>query len=375
MLDTAAGPHVALNEATAYGIKLTDKVPTQVSGSQGTETATEGIAQSLALGKLILRQIITTVNHNSPPFCNGILSTQIFKHYRVTLDFAAQTMTLTRGGILAAPLGGAALSLPFDDDDGNIFVPVRVLDQSGWALLDSGSDATSVSFKAAKAAATQVPSSDSKSIAIDQRFGVGDTAKKAKIIVFKVPVPVFLNTGHEDAEFSTTTQIGMSDIDDVLDPDFDGHGNINAQLGFPFLLQFQRVIIDYPRHTLILQYPARDTPKAVTGFPATHDRAWPGYKWRQKGYAWIEVPDDKNPPSLTVNAPPQTTTTQTTTVTQTTGTGTTTFTTLPDGTATVIVNGAKSVYPAGSSIKVDADGSVHVIPSVGADPATPAGGK
>ncbi len=374
MLDTAAWPHVALNEATAHGIKLTDKVPTQISGSQGTETVTQGMAQSLALGKLTLRQIITTVNHDSPPFCNGILSVQIFEHYRVTLDFAVQTMTLTRGNVLATPRGGPALSLPFDNANGYIFVPVRVLDQAGWALLDSGSDMTTLSLKAAKAASTQVPSSDAKTIAIDQRFGAGDTAKKAKIIALKVPVPIFMNTGHEDVEFSTTSQVGMSDIDDVLDPGFDGHGNINAQLGFPFFLQFQRVIIDYPNHTLTLQYPIHDTPQKVADFPTSHDRAWPGYKWRQKGYAWIEIPDGKNsPPPASVNASPQATTI-TTTTTQTTGT--TTITTLPDGTIAVIVNGVKSSYPSGSTIKIDNDGSVRIVPPpAGASPATPTGGK
>lgn len=368
LLDTAGGPSVALDEAAARSVKLTNKVPVQTFGSQGTETVTLGLAHSLILGKLTLRSVATTVSRGATLF-GSTLGMEVFEHYRVTLDFAAKTMTLTRGGVPTPIPESGTLSVPFVTNEGGIFIPTRVLGQDGWALLDSGSDETCLSFKAAKAAATHLPPSGSKTVVVDKKFGSGNTAKKATAIGLRVPVPISMNTGHDSAEFSTTTQIGMSDIDDVLDPDFDGHGNINALLGFPFLLQFQRVIIDYPAHTLVLQYPAHDTPKEVAGLPTKHDRAWPGYKWRQKGYAWIEVPDGKNPPPAPVNAPTQTTTTTTTT-------GTTTITTLPDGTIAVIVNGVKSSYPSGSTVKIDNDGSVHIVPPPGsASPATSTGGR
>ena len=382
ILDTGAGPHVTLNEVIAHGIKLTNKAPVQIFGSQGIETITQGLAQSLTLGRLMLRQIVAAVSHNVPFYnarlYNGTLGTQVFKHYRVTLDFAAQTMTLTRGGVLTLPKGSAALSLPFDDDDGYIFVPARVLDQAGWALLDSGSDMTSLSFKAAKAAAKQLPPADAKTAIMDQRIGMGNTAKKFNIILLKVPVPISLNTGHEDAEFNTTSRFGMSDTDDVLDPAFGAHGDMNALLGFPFFLQFQRVVIDYPTHTLILQYPARDTPKEVADFPTKHERAWPGYKWRQKGYAWIEVPDGKNPSPAIM--PATALTPVITTITQTTREGLTTVTTMSDGGIVVnTVGETTSVrhYPAGSTLKIDdTDHTICIIPPPGsANPVPPAGGK
>ncbi len=366
ILDTAGGPGVALDEATARGITLTGKAPIQMLGSQGTEPVTLGLARRLTLGTLTLGGVATTVSR-AAPFYSSTLGTQVFKHYRVTLDFTAKTLTLTRGGIPTVPSGGAARLLPFDDEDGYLFVPVRILGQAGSALLDSGSDATCVSFKAAKAAAAQFPPSDAKTVVITGKIGVGETDKKLRALVLKVPVPIALNAGAENPEFDTTSRVGTSDIDDVLDPAFDAHANMNAQLGLPFLLQFQRVTIDYPNHTLTLQYPAHNTPIKEASSLARHDRAWPGYKWLQKGYAWIEVPDAKNPPPSPVAVPAasRTATVQTTTVTQTTGTRTTTI--LPpanDGTVTVIVNGVKSVYPfpAGSSIKVETDGSVHILP-------------
>lgn len=368
ILDTGGGPGVGLDEATARGITLTGKIPIQLSGSQGTEPVTLGLARSLTLGRLTLGGVATTVSRTAP-FYSSTLGTEIFKRYRVTLDFAAKTMTLARGGVVTPPSRSAALLMPFDDRGGYIFVPVRVLDQSGWAVLDSGSDATCVSFQAAKAAATQLSLSDAKTVVITQKIGMGETDKKVTALVLKVPVPISMNTGIENPEFNTTSRIGTSDIDDVLGPGLDAPATMNAQLGLPFLLQFQRVTIDYPHHTLILQHPARNIYVKVPSSPTGRDKPWPGYKWLQKGYAWIEVPDGKSAPSpAPVNASSQTATTQTTTVTQKTGTRTTTI--LPpanDGTVTVIVNGVNFVYPypLGSGIKIDTDGSVRIVPPPG----------
>lgn len=383
ILDTAGGPDVALDEATARDIKLIGKVSVQVGGSQGTEAVTLSLAHSLTLGRLTLGGVATTVSRTAP-FYSSTLGMEIFKHYRVTLDFAAKTMTLARGGVVTPPSGSAALLMPFDDHGGYIFVPVRVLDQAGWAVLDSGSDATCVSFKAAKAAATQLPLPDVKTVVITQKIGMGETDKKVTALVLKVPVPISMNTGIENPEFNTTSRVGTSDIDDVLGPGLDAPVNMNAQLGLPFLLQFQRVIIDYPNHSLILQYPAHDIPIKEASSLARHDRAWPGYKWRQVGYAWIEVPDGKSvsaPPAPP--ASPQITVTQTTSTT-TTKNGTTTTVTTKDGTTTatntqglnvvvtppdngsiaVFVNGTKSVYPfpPGSTVKVTNDGVVLILP-------------
>lgn len=125
----------------------------------------------------------------------------------------------------------------------------------------------------------------------------------------------------------------------------------------------------------------------VIGCPPSgrSQRAWPGYQWRQKGYAWIEVPDSKSAPlSPAPPASPQITVTQTTSTTTTTKNGTTTTVTTKDGTTTatntqglnvvvtppdngsiaVFVNGTKSVYPfpPGSTVKVTNDGVVLILP-------------
>lgn len=359
-LDTAGGPYVSLNQASAHGIELTGEAPVQIGGVQGYEAQTQGLAKSLTLGNLTLQQIAMTVSRNGPPH-DGTLGLGMFEHYRVTLDFAANTMTLKRGGVLVPPPGGgASLSIPFDDDDGYLFLPVRILGQAGWALLDSGSDVNALSFKAAKAAAVQLPSSDSKTVPVDQKIGAGDTAKKLNVIGLKAPVPISMDVAAEGADFSTTSQLGMSNIDDVLDAAFDTH--MVAKLGFPFLLQFQRVIIDYPTHTLILQHPAHDTFIKVTLAPTNHDKPWPGYKWRQKGYAWIEVPDVKGTPLplLTLILPTLTTPTQTTKAVA----KTVVFSPPGNGSITISVNGAASAFPLPpeSIIRVDTDGSIHVLP-------------
>lgn len=361
ILDTAGGPVIALNAATAKNIGLAGKVPIQIFGGQGTEPGTFGLAKSLEIGGLTLQGIATTVGPNGP-FYNCTLGLSVFERYRVALDFAANTMTLTRGGILVAPPGGTALSIPFDDDDGYIFVPVRTLGQAGWALLDSGSDMNSLSFKAAKAAASQIPALDAKTAAVDRKIGAGDTARKFQVIKLKSPVPISMDTTPGDAEFNTTSWLGMSSIDDVLDPGFDAHTGMIALLGMPFFLQFQRVIIDYPSHTLILQYPPHDTDAhlKIAGFATTRDKPWPGYKWLQRGYAWIEVADVKSasvsPARSTLS--PQTTVTQKTTTTTTS----TTISTSGDGSVEVTINGTKIACPPGSTVQMGADGVVHILP-------------
>ena len=395
ILDTGAMPVISLDQTTAQGINLTDKVSIQQVGSQGYEPATLGLAEKLTLGNLTLQQIPTSVSRKKS-FYDCALGLSAFEHYRITLDFAAKTMTLTRGGV-PVPLsrGGASLSVPFDDDNGYLFVPVRVLGQEGWAMLDSGADVTLLSFGAATAAAAHLPSSDTKTIVSDQEIGVGDTARKFKIIGLKEPVPISMNTVHDDTHFSTTSQFGTSQIDDVLDSSLSTHTHIVAQLGFPFLLQFQRVIVDYPSHTLILQYPARNAFIKVTLSPTDHDKPWLGYKWQQVGYAWIEVPDGKGTlsPPLPVASPQENTTriVSTATVAMKDGTATTVITTIttkdgmttatntqglkvivspPDkGSIAVTVNGTRSVYPfpSGSIVKVTNEGTVIIVTT--SDPA------
>ena len=388
ILDTGALPVISLNETTAHGIELADKVSIQILGLQGYEPATEGLIKSLTLGKLTLQQIPTSVSRNSS-FYDCTLGMSAFEHYRVTLDFAANTMTLTRGSTPISPPDDTSLSVPFGDDNGYIFLPIRVLDQAGWAFLDSGSDVNSLSFDTAKAAAAHLPSSDTMTIDVDHKIGLGNTSRKIKVIGLRAPVPISMDTGHDAAEFSTTSQIGMSNVGLGLESSF--HTKVIAELGFPFLLQFQRVIIDYPSQTLILQHPAHNTFIKVALSPTDHDKLWPGYKWRQVGYAWIEVPDGKSALAAPVPGayPPGTTVLHTTTTTinnptinnptinnptinnpttsnPTTSTTTNDIVVLPakNGSITVTVNGIEAVYPflAGSTVKVGKNGSVHILP-------------
>ena len=350
ILDTGGGPMIGLDDATAKGIELTDKAGITVSGPSGNAAETGGLARSMTIGNLTLRQVLVTVSHKLP-YYSSTLGMQALTKYRITLDFAARTMTLTRGGVLTLPKGGSTLSLPFDYAGGYIFVPVHVLDQDGWAFLDSGSCDTIVSLKAAKTSALRLSASDAESVAIDKQIGLGDTEKKITVLTLKVPIPISLDAGHDSTQFSITSLGGASAIDDALNNQFSAGGSINALLGFPFFVQFQRVIIDYPNRTLVLQYPVKDTPLKVAGLTATHDRAWPGYKWTQKGYAWIEVPDDKTP------APP---------LAATTASGETVVTTT-GGSVTVTTNGVTKVYslPPGSGVTVNPDDSVHISPAAG----------
>lgn len=362
-LDTGGGPGVVLTKVAAQGIKLYRQFPSLLSGEQGSETVTEGLAHSMTLGNLTLRAIDTVVRakQNTIPYCT--LGTQVLEHYRITLDLLGKTMTLSRGGMpVAVPNDITSLSVPFRNDKGYLFVPVRVLNQSVWAYLDSGSDANVLSLSMARLAAAQLDPSDSVSHIFGQKIGTGDTHRSFTLMGFVIPVPISLDTGQDDSrhshpsndrsEFSTTSQFGMSTIEDELDQYFSVP--IGVQLGLPFFLQFRRVIIDYPNHVLILQQPQHSAPVNFFSRTPGPGKFWPGYQWRRVGDGWVEVPDKNVQDKGTQGSPLSASALSPTTVTGTT------ISQSDHGAITVVDHGIKTVYPPGSTIKVDKNGSIHV---------------
>ena len=97
VLDTGGGSDFMLDDADAQGVKLTNQSSVKAEGIQGTETEKVGLVRSMTIGGLTLRQVVGTISHTTP--CS-VFGTMAFAKYRITLDFAAHTMTLTRGGTL-----------------------------------------------------------------------------------------------------------------------------------------------------------------------------------------------------------------------------------------------------------------------------------
>ena len=301
LLDTAGGPGIVLHGATAEGLKLQDAHSTTLFGSQGGETATEGLAHRMTLGRLTLGAIGVVVRRD-PAYKNTTLSastlgTEIFGRYRMTLDFGANTMTLSRGGApVTAVTGGASLAVPFRSEQGNVLIPIHVANQPAWALVDSGSDTNVLSLSTARIAAAQVPSTWSASRVLSGKIGTGSTDKIFTLFGFKVPVPISINTSQADARhdgfgFGTTSYLGMSYIEDELDQFY--RVPIGVLLGLPFLLQFRRVIIDYPNQMLILQEPQHgaDVNRMVSAPGPRPGKPWPGYQWQRVGDGWLEALD------------------------------------------------------------------------------------
>ncbi len=254
-LDTGGDAGVTLNQPTAAGIALNNSFSATFLGIQGSEPATEGIAHSMTIGALTLRAIDTVVVHGAVSDRNAnVLGTPIFANYRVTLDFAANTLTLSRGGAtMTAAAGESVLSVPFrQSDDGQIYLAVHICGQSTWACLDTGSGLNFVSLTVAKAAAAQLPPHESVSTSTSEKMGPGGSVKGTKILAFKRPLPILLDLD-KNGTFSTTTQLGASFYEDVINSDPTYSFSQGASLGLPFFLQFRRVIIDYPSHMLILQ--------------------------------------------------------------------------------------------------------------------------
>ena len=349
ILDTGGGPMVALNALAGKGVALRGKFTDTMNGVQGEEPVTVGLAHRLTLGPLILGGVNVVVDHDPSPRDNCTVGTEIFLHYRVTLDFAAKTMTLSRGGGSAAASAlKDSLSVPFREDAGKLYIPVRALDQSVWAMLDSGSDGNEMALSLAKSAAAQLSESGYKELMLDGKIGSGNSQKKVTALFFKVPFPISLDTPKADAlpdgfRFGTTSQFGVSFLEESIDKLHKIPSTV--KLGLSFFLQFRRVTIDYPNHLLILQQPEHGAALYGTVGAAGPQMAWSGYEWRRVGDGWLEAPLKK--------AVPPVVTSTTTTVVQSV-----------DGNVTVTVNGVSKNYlcPPGSQIKVDADGTVRVVP-------------
>lgn len=356
-LDTGSGAGVLLDKKTAKQITIDHPHLVGLAGASGTETATEGIAHSMTIGSLTLRAVdIAVPSHFIDPLAPCILGLPTFSKYRVTLDFAANTMTLSRGGSpIAAQKNDAYISLPFRNDDGKIFLPCEIAGRLTWSELDSGSPLNFLSIRMAKAAAAQIPAQETRSVSTHLGFGVGNTYKTTSLMLLKRMVPISVDSEDTPGVFGTTSQIGMSSYED--DVATSSGIEKEATLGVPFLLQYHRVIIDYPNHMLILQGLRHGAPRNVYALYAklpSPGEPWPSYRWQMTGDGYIEVPDK---PAAIAPAAPNTSVTQTTSPTL--------------GGPTVIVNGVKYQCPVGSLLRIGEDGKVVITPlAVDADGAT-----
>ena len=373
IVDTGSGPMVVLNSLADKGVTLQGQFSSVINGIQGEEPVTMGLAHRLTLGPLTLGGVSVAINHDPALRNERTLGTEIFLNYRVTLDFAAKTMTLSRGGGSAATSTFKdSFSVPFRQDAGLIYIPVRVLDRSVWAVIDSGSPGNFMALSLAKSAAAQLPQADSKELTLDGKFGGGDPKNKVNAFTLRVPLPIFLDMPQADAlpdsfRFGTASQIGLSFLKETTDEPQGMHAAV--MLGLPFFLQFRRVTIDYPNHLLTLEQPEHGADLFGSVGAAGPQMAWPGYEWRRVGDGWLEAPIKKAAPPVVTSTTTQTTVTTLekgpATFTTTTSNGTTTTVAQSvDGTVTVTINGVSKTYPAplGTQVKVDADGTIHVVP-------------
>lgn len=357
-LDTGGGAGILLDKKTAKRIFLEHPHLVSLTGVSGMETATEGIAHNLTLGSLTLRAVDTAVPHHFVDLdAPCILGTPMLSRYRLTLDLTARTMTLSRGGAPeAAENNEASIALPFRSDYGKIYLPCYIAGRLTWSQVDSGSPLNFLSLRTAKAAAAQISAQETKSVTTHLKAGLGDTYKTTSVVLLKRLVPISLDSEDTPRAFGTTSQVGMSTYNED-DPTPSGIQS-EALLGVPFLLQFHRVIIDYPSHMLTLQGLKHGAPRNLYAKLLSYGKPWPGYRWQATGDGSIEVPDKTAAASAAT----------TTNVTQTTTTANGVIITMSGplnaatSGSTVIVNGVKYDCPTGSVLTVGADGKAVITP-------------
>jgi len=290
-LDTGMLPGISVDKRTAESLRLYGKSHQELLGVQGQDKAVSSVVHSVTVGGIQFRHanvfIVPTLKKLLPS-SEPVLGPAMFTHYRMALDFSRKTMTLTPRSMPGiTPSGPMTVSVPFQQVGGKVMLPVHILGQSGLAMLDSGSDSNYLSGDLGTAASALLKTADLKRRSFSDQVAIGTTARSITVTAFRVPVPITIDTSAESLPLVTTSQVSGGYSGENLP--------ILALLGAPFLLQFQRVTIDYAANVLTFEYP--ETGKERFGyersldkfFPGTKLTAFPGYEWKKIGQCWVEL--------------------------------------------------------------------------------------
>jgi len=290
ILDTGAHD-IMLTEEAVKLVKLEGKTADTLSGIQGNEPAFSGVVRSLDVaGNEFSRvSVFEMLGHKM----SGI-GTRLFAQSKLILDFAGKKMMLVPSASKNAPApNGKIVTLPFKNVDGQIYLPIHILNQSAWACLDSGCPLNLMSLEAAEPAIKLLPPSQVSSTTGNEKLGIGNGQREVKWKIFGNAVPISVDSIPNGPAVDTTCQMANSLAAANQDPD---GPHYSVVLGLQFLLQYQKVTIDYGMNTITLQYPENGAhssfkPVLLTAIlPGSDKPAFPGFEWKTSGYFRVEVP-------------------------------------------------------------------------------------
>lgn len=279
LFDTGGGFSLTLKKKATERLKLHSIGNSIVRGVSGKEPSALYKGKGMTVGELTLAAIpIESVNTDVGPG-DGVFGVTNLDKYAVTLDFEANTLTLTRGkNAFAQPARASreCLTFPFHYADGNIFLPATIEGRKVWMLVDSGADSDVIlSLRLARELALKRAAGSYKESTVSGRMGFGTSDTKTTMLLFREPVVVTIGGEEKGSTLTEKFQpaFGASPLDTQVSPAMDME--IGGILGIGWLTSAKRVTFDYPHRLLTLELPERTRQKPEKPAPPTFEKPKP----------------------------------------------------------------------------------------------------
>jgi tetratricopeptide (TPR) repeat protein len=268
VFDTGAIRSVLLMGDAAKRLKAREVSRNIVRGASGAETSVQYRANSLTLGKELLRLGPVPVDTVGPKFGlgDGVIGGAVFQDWAVTLDFKNKEMVLRRGKQARAPIpvkGNYAIAQPFRYKAGKILVPLRVGAEPLWGLVDTGASVDTLSLRLAKRLSEALPRNE---VTLGKRAlasGIGDQDPELEYCIIRKPLTLHYDHAANNGSLVHSYTMGLSVLDTRVSPVMGME--IGFLMGMPSLRFYERVTFDYPRRLLTLEakIPAKPVKVAV----------------------------------------------------------------------------------------------------------------
>ncbi len=255
VLDTGAHG-IVLQNAALKRLHLSVRGAANLHGINGVERATVYQAETVEVGafagKLAFRGVPVYAMRDLDANFDGIFGLDFFRGVPVTWDLQADQLQLAPPP--APSENPSRVVVPFQTFPSfGIFVPVSVDGEKGWMLLDSGSDSTLLTEKAARTVANAKGIEPAKTWT-QATEGVGGAQGQAALSQYTGNFALQLDAlpgvplGISPLTAASSAEAIFTDLEKI------NHTGLRflGLLGMPFVDQFRAITFDYERKTLTL---------------------------------------------------------------------------------------------------------------------------
>lgn len=249
MLDSGANGGMVLRDSVARALQLPARGRGEIRGVQGSAKTILYLASEMEVGPLRLRNVEINAVKDVPDTIDGVIGVDVLGGYRVTVDFDANTMTLSCGQ--PGPLPPEAVEISYlTPMYRKIMLPVQIGGEAVWATLDTGSSLTFLSRAVARRMSSVPPAVQLEDHVIDRQLGFGVTNTQLRFVGANKEVKLSLIGASKPLNHTLEFLVGGSFLDELMSPAYTFE--LGAILGIDFLRTFRQFTIDPNERKLIL---------------------------------------------------------------------------------------------------------------------------